>query len=102
MSESKSIFPDPRVARSRSVLSCIRPFLLLALALWSVPVVSGQVVAIPDPSVEQSIRNQLDKADGDITVADMQTLEYLDIFSTPLGSFHGLQNAVNLTNLIVR
>ncbi len=74
--------------------------------LW-IPAAHAQVVRIPDPELQQAIRRALDKAAGDLTVADMEGLTELDASSTTRGgmsrpliqSLEGLQTAKNLVRL---
>lgn len=62
---------------------------------------SSQIITIPDANLEKAIRENLGKMDGDITVEDMESLEYLSASSRGISNLEGLQYAVNLFSLYV-
>lgn len=72
--------------------------LILAFSLTHGGLVA-QTVDIPDPGLEAAIRVQLRKPEGDITVADMESLTELNAFGTGIFNLTGLKKATNLTAL---
>jgi hypothetical protein len=59
-------------------------------------------VRIPDCGLEQAIRNELSKTDGDITRHDLASLRVLDGGGKNLFSTEGLEHAINLVSLDLR
>lgn len=59
-------------------------------------------VRIPDSGLEQAIRNELSKTDGDITRHDLASLRVLDGGGKNLFSTEGLEHAINLVSLDLR
>lgn len=57
----------------------------------------ARAVTIADPGLEGALRAQLDKPQGPITEADMQTLTLLDASNRNINVLDGLEHAVNLT-----
>lgn len=61
--------------------------------------ISNKTVDIPDQSLQQVIRNALNKPTGNITSDDMLKLIELDAGSKNISDLRGLEFAKNLTNL---
>ncbi len=63
-----------------------------------------QVVLIKDPNLEQIIREQIGKPEGDITVGDMEMLYSISINyeETPVYEIDGLEYATNLNDFSFR
>lgn len=61
----------------------------------------SQIVTIPDANLEMAIRKQLNKMQGDITVEDMESLQFLYASNREISNLEGLQYAVNLIVLLL-
>lgn len=61
----------------------------------------SEVVTIPDPNLEAAIREQLGKPTGDITAADMESLNRLYAEDKGISSLEGIQCACNLKELLI-
>ncbi len=72
--------------------------ILFAVLFWT-GAVCAQTVNIPDPNLESAIRDALEKPEGDITVADMESLTELWAGNKGIEDLAGLEYATNLTNL---
>lgn len=59
-----------------------------------------QVIMIKDENLEQMIREQIEKPEGDLTVADMEMVYSISINfeETPISEIDGLEYAVNLND----
>ncbi|WP_449622618.1 leucine-rich repeat domain-containing protein [Robertmurraya sp. Marseille-Q9965] len=57
------------------------------------------IVTFPDPALEEKIREELGKEDGDITAADMTQIFSLEASSAGINNLEGLQYATNLSTL---
>ncbi|NLZ27794.1 MAG: hypothetical protein GX887_02360, partial [Firmicutes bacterium] len=68
--------------------------LLITLAVFSgignISFASG-AVNIPDEKLEEAIRDRLKKQSGDITVADMKSLPFLDAIGREIYDLTGLE-----------
>lgn len=56
-------------------------------------------VSIPDENLEAVIRDALSKQEGELTCADLESLEELEVVNRLVANLEGLQFAVNLTRL---
>lgn len=82
----------PSVAR-RILLAAV------ALTLFLQPKAVSQVVHISDPSLEQAIREAVDKLEGDLTDGDLQRLVILSAPRRGITTLEGFTNAPNLVHL---
>lgn len=74
--------------------------LIFCMLLSAIPVgAASAVVSLPDTELEDVVRDALDKSDGDITDADMATLNELDADDEEISDLSGLEYAVNLREL---
>ncbi|MEM6430345.1 MAG: leucine-rich repeat domain-containing protein [Deinococcota bacterium] len=58
-------------------------------------------VTIEDSALEEAIRDELDKFEGDLTEADLRRLRFLDASLADISDLSGLENAVNLEELLL-
>ncbi len=67
-------------------------------------ITGDQIVLIKDPGLEQIIREQIEKPEGDITVGDMEMLYSININyeDTPVDEIDGLEFALNLNDFSFR
>src|SRR3974390_752469 len=74
---------------------------LVITCIGSVLSLSAQVVTIPDPGLLSAIRLALNKPIGDITQADMASLNSLkwELQGVPIQSLQGLELASNIKSL---
>jgi len=74
--------------------------LIFCMLLSAIPAgAASAVVSFPDTELEDVVRDALDKSDGDITDADMATLNELDADDEEISDLSGLEYAVNLREL---
>ena len=72
----------------------------IAILFLITSVASAQVVEIPDPNLREAIEAELGKAAGEtITVADMETLRWLNSFDANISDLTGLEAATELMEL---
>ena len=63
------------------------------------PIISDEVVAFPDPSLESVIRERIDKPDGDIRQSDLGGLTKLSAGNDGITDLTGLEHCINLETL---
>jgi len=83
----------------RWLASLITIFMLLSIVPVSYSSAENDVVSIPDPNLEQAIRDELNKPVGDITTDDMAEMTSLLAIDRGIENLTGLEYAVNLTGL---
>lgn len=76
-----------------------RPLLAIFVIGWLVTSLCAVSVEIPDPGLVAAIRQELNKPDGPITVADMESLTELHASNRDIESIAGLEAARYLTRL---
>jgi hypothetical protein len=76
-------------------------YLLLMLQLGTGLAAAGALELIPDQQLEQHIRVQLNKPDGELNADDLSQLRYLDATVSEVVYLEGLQYATNLTVLML-
>ena len=86
----------------KTIIRFRRPLFLTALILAGfVASTRAQGVSIPDPGLNASVRQALNKPVGPLTAQDMLALSNLDARSRSISSVEGLQVARNLSQLFL-
>ncbi len=73
--------------------------LVVSLFLFAGTAAASEPVAIPDPNLEQAIRDELDQPTEEITMEDMEKIIDLDARGRGIEDLTGLEHAVNLEAL---
>ena len=77
----------------------VMTFLVVTLSVFGGTAAASEPVAIPDPNLEQAIRDELDQPTEDITMEDMERIIDLDARGRGIEDLTGLEYAVNLEAL---
>jgi len=84
----------------KTIVPLIRPLVLTLLVLVSfVASTLAQSVSIPDPELNDAIRETLQKPFGPLTEQDLLNLTILNACCRNVTNLHGLETARNLTKL---
>ena len=83
----------------RIVVSFLALCILLSMLLVSYASADNEVVCIPDPNLEQAIRDELDKQESDIIQGDIKGITALNPAEREIEDLAELSYVVNLEDL---